>query len=214
MAGGILDGITVLDAASWVAGPAAATLMADFGAEVIKVEPPGGDSYRAFVNFPGMPESDLNYPWLLSSRGKKSVVIDLAAPGGRDVLLSLVRRADVFVSNYPPARAARLGVTYAELSAVNPRLVYASITGYGEEGAEADKLGFDINAWWARTGLMDLVRAVDAMPSASVPGMGDHPTAMALFAGILLALLERERTGHGRRVATSLLANGVWANGI
>ena len=188
--------------------------MADFGAEVIKIEPPGGDSYREFVNAAGMPTSDVNYPWLLSSRNKKSVVLDLALPEGREVLLTLVRRADVLVSNYTPARARRLRVTYEELAAVNPRLVYASITGYGNTGPDADKLGFDINGWWARSGLMDLVRAVDALPSGSMPGMGDHPTGMALLAGIMMALFQRERTGRGARVSTSLLANGAWANGI
>src|SRR5215472_10603818 len=210
----LLEGITVLDTASWVAGPAAATLMADFGAEVIKIEPPGGDSYRDFVNAAGMPTSDVNYPWLLSSRNKKSVVLDLATEDGREVLLSLVRGADVLVSNYTTARARRLRLTWEELAAVNPRLVFASITGYGNTGADADKLGFDINAWWARSGLMDLVRSVDALPSGSMPGMGDHPTAMALLAGIMMALFRRERTGRGGRVSTSLLANGAWANGI
>src|SRR5215472_222341 len=210
----LLEGIIVLDAASWVAGPAAATLMADFGAEVIKIEPPGGDSYRDFVNAAGMPASDVNYPWLLSNRNKKSVVLDLGAAEGREVLLTLVRGADVLVSNYTTARARRLRVTYEELAEVNPRLVYASITGYGNTGADADKLGFDINAWWARSGLMDLVRSVDALPSGSMPGMGDHPTAMALLAGIMMALFRRERTGRGGRVSTSLLANGAWANGI
>src|SRR5262249_41888127 len=121
----LLEGIIVLDTASWVAGPAAATLMADFGAEVIKIEPPGGDSYREFVNASGMPTSDVNYPWLLSNRNKKSVVLDLAAAEGREVLLTLVRGADVLVSNYTPARARRLRVTYEELAPVNPRLVYA-----------------------------------------------------------------------------------------
>jgi crotonobetainyl-CoA:carnitine CoA-transferase CaiB-like acyl-CoA transferase len=142
------------------------------------------------------------------------VVLDLAAAEGREILLTLVRGADVLVSNYTPARARRLRVTYEELAAVNPRLVYASITGYGNAGADADKLGFDINAWWARSGLMDLVRAVDALPSGSMPGMGDHPTAMALLAGIMMALFQRERTGRGGQVSTSLLANGAWANGI
>jgi crotonobetainyl-CoA:carnitine CoA-transferase CaiB-like acyl-CoA transferase len=188
--------------------------MADFGAEVIKIEPPGGDSYREFVNAAGMPTSDVNYPWLLSSRNKKSVVLDLVLPEGREVLLTLVRGADVLVSNYTPSRARRLRVTYEELAAINPRLVYASITGYGNTGPDADKLGFDINGWWARSGLMDLVRAVDALPSGSMPGMGDHPTGMALLAGIMMALFQRERTGRGARVSTSLLANGAWANGI
>jgi crotonobetainyl-CoA:carnitine CoA-transferase CaiB-like acyl-CoA transferase len=188
--------------------------MADFGAEVIKIEPPDGDSYREFVNAAAMPTSDVNYPWLLTSRNKKSIALDLALPEGREILLTLVRGADVLVSNYTPARARRLRVTYEELAAVNPRLVYASITGYGNTGPDANKLGFDVNGWWARSGLMDLVRAVDALPSGSMPGMGDHPTGMALLAGIMMALFQRERTGRGASVSTSLLANGAWANGI
>ena len=210
----VLAGITVLDVGSWIAGPAAATVMSDFGAEVIKVEPPGGDPYRDFYHVTGAPASDINYPWLLDARNKKSVVLDLAIREARDALLALVARADVFLTNQPPARIERLRLGYGELSAVNPRLVYASLTGYGDEGEEANKLGFDINAWWARSGLMDVVRAPGAAPTGSVPGMGDHPSAMTLFGAIMLALYQRERTGRGAKVSSSLLSNGAWANAI
>ena len=212
--GHVLAGITVLDVGSWIAGPAAATVMSDFGAEVIKVEPPGGDPYRDFYHVTGAPASDINYPWLLDARNKKSVVLDLAIREARDALLALVARADVFLTNQPPARIERLRLGYGELSAVNPRLVYASLTGYGDEGEEANKLGFDINAWWARSGLMDVVRAPGAPPAGSVPGMGDHPSAMTLFGAIMLALYQRERTGRGAKVSSSLLSNGAWANAI
>ncbi|PYO58774.1 MAG: carnitine dehydratase [Candidatus Rokuibacteriota bacterium] len=214
MDGHVLAGITVLDVGSWIAGPAAATVMSDFGAEVIKVEPPGGDPYRDFYHVTGAPASDINYPWLLDARNKKSVVLDLAIREARDALLALVARADVFLTNQPPARIERLRLGYGELSAVNPRLVYASLTGYGDEGEEANKLGFDINAWWARSGLMDVVRAPGAPPAGSVPGMGDHPSAMTLFGAIMLALYQRERTGRGAKVSSSLLSNGAWANAI
>jgi len=212
--GHVLAGITVLDVGSWIAGPAAATVMSDFGADVIKVEPPGGDPYRDFYHVTGAPASDVNYPWLLDARNKKSVVLDLAIREARDALLALVARADVFLTNQPPARIERLRLGYGELSAVNPRLVYASLTGYGDEGEEANKLGFDINAWWARSGLMDVVRAPGAPPAGSVPGMGDHPSAMTLFGAIMLALYQRERTGRGAKVSSSLLSNGAWANAI
>jgi crotonobetainyl-CoA:carnitine CoA-transferase CaiB-like acyl-CoA transferase len=105
-----------------------------------------------------------------------------------------------------------LGMTYDELARLNSRLIYAHATGYGEKGPEAEKPGYDATAWWARSGLMDLVREADAEPALSMPGMGDHPAAMALLSGILLALLQRERTGKGTKVSSSLMANGVWSN--
>jgi len=204
----------VIDLARGIAGSHATKLLADYGATVTKVEPPGGDPYRDFYHVTGAPASDINYPWLLDARNKKSVVLDLAIREARDALLALVARADVFLTNQPPARIERLRLGYGELSAVNPRLVYASLTGYGDEGEEANKLGFDINAWWARSGLMDVVRAPGAPPTGSVPGMGDHPSAMTLFGAIMLALYQRERTGRGAKVSSSLLSNGAWANAI
>jgi crotonobetainyl-CoA:carnitine CoA-transferase CaiB-like acyl-CoA transferase len=209
-----LAGITVVEVGNWIAGPAAATVMSDFGATVIKVEPPGGDPYRGLIRIPGMPESDINYPWLLDARNKKSVVLDLKIPEGREILLALAARADVFLTNYQPGLLARLRLTYGDLSPGNPRLIYAALTGYGEAGTEGSKSGFDVNAWWARSGLMDIVRPAGGLPAVSVPGMGDHPSAIALFGAIMLGLFQRERTGRGSRVSTSLMANGAWANSV
>ena len=120
----------------------------------------------------------------------------------------------MFITNYPPPVRRRLGITYDDLAPLNERLIYASFTGYGETGPEADKPGFDATAWWARTGLMHLVRAgEEATPARSLPGMGDHPSAMATYGAIVTALYQRERTGKGGYVGSSLLANGLWANG-
>ena len=130
------------------------------------------------------------------------------------MLYKLVEQADVFITNYPPPVRRRLGVTYEDLAPFNERLIYASFTGYGENGPEADKPGFDATAWWARTGLMHLVRAGEqATPARSLPGMGDHPSAMGTYGAIVTALYQREKTGRGNYVSSSLLANGLWANG-
>jgi crotonobetainyl-CoA:carnitine CoA-transferase CaiB-like acyl-CoA transferase len=210
---GVFSGLKVLDAASFVAAPAAATIMADFGADVIKIEPPGeGDAYRNLSFLPGMPVGDTNYCWTVDDRNKRSLALDLKRPEARDVVHRLIVGADVFITNYPPPARRRLGIAYDQLSHINERLIYASLTAYGEHGAEADKPGFDSTAWWARSGLMDQVRAdARSPPARSVPGMGDHPTALALYGAIVTALFHRERTGKGAHVGTSLLASGVWA---
>jgi crotonobetainyl-CoA:carnitine CoA-transferase CaiB-like acyl-CoA transferase len=212
---GIFAGLKVIDCASFIAAPAAATVLSDFGADVIKIEPPGGDPYRQLVTMPGYPRSEHNYAWMLESRNKRSIVIDLTTDEGRDVVRRLAARADVFITNYPPAVRRKLGLTYDEIGPLSDRLIYASFTGYGESGPEADKPGFDSNAWWARSGLMDIIRTEGAAePARSVPGMGDHPSAMAFFGAIVTALYRREKTGRGGQVGTSLIANGVWSNGI
>ena len=209
----LLDGIKVIDAANFIAGPVSTTVMADFGADVIKVEPPTGDVYR--VRGAGYPPSAYNYPWIVDNRTKRSIAIDLRAKDGQALLHRLVRDVDVFVTNAPLDSRGRLGIRYEDLEPINGRLIYASITAYGETGEEASKPGFDSIALWARTGLMDLVRASkDVPPARSLPGMGDHPTGIALFAAIMSGLYHRERTGHGIAVATSLMANGLWMNAI
>src|SRR3954447_26599200 len=210
----IFDGIKVIDCASFIAGPAAATVMSDFGAEVIKIEPPGsGDPYRRrAMPIPGRPA--INPGFVLDSRNKKSLALDLRSDAGREVLYRLGGGADVFITNYPPPGKTRLRITYDDLAPLNERLIYASFTGYGETGPEASKPGFDATAWWARTGLMHLVRAgEEATPARSLPGMGDHPSAIATYGAIVTALYQRERTGKGGYVGSSLLANGLWANG-
>src|SRR3954454_15491095 len=213
---GIFEGLKVLDCASFIAAPAAATVLSDFGADVIKIEPPGaGDPYRNLPNLPGYPASPHNFAWMLDARNKKSLALDLSKPDGQSVLYRLVAESDVFITNFPPGVRKRLGITYEELMPLNQRLIYASFTGYGEKGAEADKPGFDSNAYWARSGLMDLVRADEhTTPARSVAGMGDHPCAMALYGAIVTALYKRERTGEGSHVSSNLMANGVWAASV
>jgi formyl-CoA transferase len=187
--------------------------MADFGADVVKIEPPGGDTYR--VRNAGYPPSPYNFPWIVDNRNKRGVAIDLRTEDGRSLLHRLVRGADVFVTNVPLDGRGRLGVRWEDLSPLNPRLIYGSITAYGETGEEASRPGFDSTALWARTGLMDLVRpSPDAPPARSLPGMGDHPTGMSLFGAIMAALYQRERTGRGSMVSTSLMANGLWLNAL
>ena len=212
---GIFTGLRVIDAASYVAGPSAATILGDFGAEVIKLEPPGGDAYRALAEAPGQPRGSTNYPWIVDNRNKRGLVLDLKRPAAQAVLHRLVAATDVFVTNAVPRLRAGLGIAPEALAAVNPRLVYAALTAYGETGPQADKTGFDATAFWARSGLMDLVRAdADTMPGRSVAGMGDHPTGLALYGAIVTALYRRERTGEGGFVHVALHDAGLWANGV
>ena len=208
----LFSGLKVIDCASVIAAPAAATMLADFGADVIKVEQPGiGDMLRLLSSIDTTPDADPDWFWELHGRNKRSLELDLKSAEGQEVLQRLVADADVFITNYPyPVREA-LGLTYETLRELNPTLIYASLTAYGEEGPERDRKGFDQLAYWARSGLMDIMREPDTLPTQGLPGMGDHPTAVSLYAGIVTALLHRERSGEGAMVHTSLLANGVWS---
>ena len=211
----LLAGLKVIDAGSFIAAPAAATVMADLGADVIKLEPPSGDPFRHLRHAPGNPPCEVDYGWLMDNRNKRGLVLDLKTEAGREALYRLIRDTDVFVTNLPLAARERLGIGYDDLAAHNERLIYASLTAYGERGPERFNTGFDSTALWARSGLMDMVRpAPDSPPAKSLPGMGDHPTAITLYAAIATALFRRERTGRGGYVATNLMANGLWWNGL
>ena len=212
----LLEKITVIDCASYIAGPAAATIMSDFGARVIKIESPDiGDSYRSLLRLPGLPESDENYPWILTSRNKESLALDLKFKEAHVILHKLIKKADIFITNYPFPIRAKLKINSEDILEENKKLIYASLSPYGEKGDEKDKTGYDATAWWARSGLMHAVRNnSNSEPSSSTPGMGDHPTASALFGAIMMALYKREITGEGSEVSSSLMANGLWSNGI
>lgn len=215
MTDALLEDILVLDCASFVAGPAAATIMSDFGARVIKIEPPGaGDSYRQLIKLNGVPLSKHDYFWLLDNRNKESLALDLKQAGGRAILETLIARADVFVTNFPGPIRERLRLRAEDILPLNERLIYASLTPYGEDGPEKDRTGYDSTAWWARSGLMSAIRpTAEAEPARSIPAMGDHPTSVALFGAIMTALYRRQKTGKGGQVSTSLLANGLWSVG-
>ncbi|MBK5416058.1 CaiB/BaiF CoA transferase family protein [Pseudomonas sp. TH31] len=208
----VFSDLRVVDFSSYIAGPAATTILSDFGATVIKVEPPGvGDPYRNFYKLPPNPVSEHNYTWQLTNRNKRSIALDLKAPEAKDVLTRLVQWADVVVINFPPKVRERLGLTYEAVAPLNPRLIYADITGYGANGPEADKPGFDITAYWARTGLMQVTRDAGSPPTLPIPGIGDHATASTLYSAIVTGLYRREKTGKGSHVTTSLIAEGAWA---
>jgi crotonobetainyl-CoA:carnitine CoA-transferase CaiB-like acyl-CoA transferase len=181
---------------------------------VIKIEPPGeGDAWRTFYRRPGMPPSQHNHPWLMDDRNRRGLVLDLKAEAGRAVLERLICQSDVFITNVPLPARERLRIRYSDFAATNPRLIYASLTAYGEAGEEAGKTGFDLTAYWARSGLMDEVRTDHLhVPARSVAGMGDRPTAMALYGAIVTALYRREKTGLGGEVCASLMGSGMWAN--
>ncbi|HLJ89775.1 MAG TPA: CoA transferase [Candidatus Angelobacter sp.] len=209
----LLSGIRVIDCGTYIAGPAAAVVMSDFGAEVIKIErPPHGDPYRYLSLSPGMPVSDQLYCWMLDARNKKSIALNLENDQAREALLKLVASADVFITNFQPQLIRKFRLEYETLQAINSRLIYAQVTGYGEAGDECDKPGYDQTAYWAKSGLMFSMHNADAEPCRSPTGFGDHPTAMTVFGSVMLGLYRREITGQGMKLSTSLMANGAWSN--
>ncbi len=209
----MLDGVRVVELGVWVAGPAAGGILADWGADVIKVEAPAGDPMRGFFQSAIGSDAAHNPPFDLDNRGKRSVVLDLQTDAGKAALEAILETADVFVSNMRPGALARLGLDHESLLARYPRLVYASVTGYGLEGSEKDRAGYDVGAFWARTGVADLFRVGGQPPLALRGGFGDHVTGIATVAGILGALLERAKTGRGRLVETSLMRTGMYCIG-
>jgi crotonobetainyl-CoA:carnitine CoA-transferase CaiB-like acyl-CoA transferase len=208
-----LDGIRVVEVGVWVAGPSAGGILADWGADVIKVEPPDGDPMRNMFQALGYRPDMPNPPFALDNRGKRSMVLDLQDRSGRDTFDRLLERSDVFLTNLRPRALERLGVDHIAISSRHPRLVYASVTGYGLTGEDRDRPGYDIGAFWARTGIARQVVPPDEPPGALPAGLGDHVTGVTAVAGILAALWERERTGRGGVVETSLLRAGMYCMG-
>ncbi len=210
----IFSGLKVVDFASFIAGPSAAVILSDFGADVIKVEPPAGDLWRRANNMPPQPVSNEAYPWHLTNRNKRGIVLDLKSPSAQQVLEKLVRWADVLIVNTPHPARKKLKLEYKDVAQWNPRLIYADVTGFGEKGPDADLPGFDITSYWARSGLLSMTRDAGASPTWPVAGSGDNATAVGLYSGIVTALYRRERIGQGAYVTTSLLAEGVWSASV
>src|SRR5580658_7467748 len=210
----IFSGLKVVDLASFIAGPSAAVILSDFGADVIKVEPPSGDLWRHAHNLPPQPVAEDPYPWHLANRNKRGIALDLKAPGAHQVLEKLVKWADVLIVNTPHPARARLKLEYEDVVKWNPRLIYADVTGFGDKGPDANLPGFDITSYWARSGLLAMTRDAGAPPTWPVAGSGDNATAVGLYSAIVTALYRRERTGIGSYVTTSLLAEGVWSASV
>jgi crotonobetainyl-CoA:carnitine CoA-transferase CaiB-like acyl-CoA transferase len=210
----IFSGLKVVDMASFIAGPSAAVILSDFGAEVIKVEPPTGDAWRRGHMLPPQPQAKDAYPWHLANRNKRGITLDMKSPDAHQVLERLVKWADVLIVNTPHPARRRLKLEYEDVVQWNARLIYADLTGFGEVGPDADLPGFDITAYWARSGLLSMTRDAGAPPTWPVAGSGDNATAMGLYSAIVTALYRRERLGKGSYVTTSLLAEGVWSASV
>jgi len=206
---GPVAGVKVVELGVWVAGPAAGGILADWGADVIKIEPPQGDPARSFSKMFGS-DMDVNPPFEMDNRSKRSIVLDLRTESGCTSALDLLAGADVFLTNVRPAALQRLGLDYETISARNPRLVYGLLTGYGTSGPDADKAGYDVAAYWARSGIASLLSRPGEPPPFQRSGMGDHLAGMNLAAGICAALYAREQTGTGQLVTTSLYRTGAY----
>lgn len=207
-----LEGIRVVEVANWLAAPAATRIMADLGADVIKIEPPGGDGFRHFVlqslgydyDFQESPAFELD------NFGKRSITVDLDRPGGPEVVQQLAASCDVFVSNLTRERRERYGLGWERLSAANRRVVYASLTGYGTRGPDQDRTGFDYAAFWARSGIMALIGEPDEPPPPCRAGQGDHATSLNFFGAIMVGLRQRDATGEAQHVEVTLQGTGMW----
>ena len=206
---GPLDGIRVVELGVWVAGPAAGGILADWGADVVKIEPPTGDPARLFGRMLGLDDGS-NPPFEMDNRSKRSIVLDLTTDGGLATARQLLAGADVFITNVRPDALARLDLDYPKVAALNPGLVYGLITGYGEKGPEANRPAYDVAAFWARSGVADLLTRPGDSPPFQRGGMGDHMTGMTLAAAINAALVARARTGEGQLVTTSLYRQGTY----
>ena len=205
----------MVEFAIWVAGPSTTAVLSDWGADVIKIEePPAGDPIRGVKTSPlaSLGNRRIAPPYELDNRNKRSVAINVRHPDGRDFALRMLARADVFVSNFRLDSLERLGLDYAHLAALNPRLIHASLNGYGHRGADCLRQAFDQAAGWARSGLMAASAEPGEAPPAQRPGMIDHTAGLVLAGAISAALLAREKTGHGQEVRLSLFGMGLWMN--
>jgi len=208
-----LDDIRVIEVTSWMAAPSAAAILSDLGADVIKVEPLGGDPMRDMGRKPKGRDDLAGYDFQfdVDNRGKRSIAVALDKPDGAELVRRLVARAHVFICNLLPQRQEKFGLDPARLLALNPKLVHATLTGYGTTGPDAWRPGYDVTAFFGRSGLYDAMREGEAgaVPMAR-PAQGDHTTGLALLGAILAGLRMAERTGHGQVVETSLFETAIW----
>ena len=210
------EGLKVLDLTTFVAAPVCARMLADFGAEVIKVEPPRGDGWREFgVNFNARFGKDENPVFDIYNTGKKCISVNLKSPEGKEIFWKLLEEADVFVTNTRPDALKRLGFSYDDVKDRCPRLIYAIVLGYGEEGPDAARPAFDTTAFWTRSGfLRDMSpKTSDYIPISPPSSVGDTCTAFNLLAQVNAALYAREKTGKGDYVRAGLYQTGIFTMG-
>ncbi len=208
-----LDDVTIVSIDSWMASPSAGAILADMGAKVIKVEPLRGDPMRNNMRPPKLPEplKGYDYQFDVDNRGKRSISVDLEAPDGAAIVHRLCETADVFMCNLLVHRQAKFGLDPASLLEINPRIVHATLTGYGTTGPEAWRPGYDVTAFFGRSGIYDAMReGPDGPVPMARPAQGDHTTGLSMVGAILAGLRLAERTGEGQIVETSLYETAVW----
>jgi crotonobetainyl-CoA:carnitine CoA-transferase CaiB-like acyl-CoA transferase len=208
---GPLNGVTVVELAHWMAAPAAAGVLADWGADVIKVEPHGGEPMRRIWGSTGANPDAPNGGFTSANRGKRSLELDVRSPAGREALDKLLDRADVLLSNLRPSALERLGLSPAQVTERFPRMIFCTITAYGWGGPDQERAGYDLAGFFARAGVAHQITTRGTPPAAMWSGIGDTFTAMTAVAGISAALVDRARTGRGRLVEASLQRTGMWA---
>lgn len=213
-----LEGFKVIEVGGAAAMPLAGMLMAGWGADVIHVEPPGrGDMMRTLLKESAggwMKPNDINFLWEHMDRNKRGMALNIGTPAGQSILYKLLADTDVFLNNLRPYELEKFNLTYDTLTGINPRIIFANLTGYGRRGPENNAGGYDSVAYWARSGVMDLMHDADSPPNISRPGYGDSITSLSLLAGIMAALLIRERTGIGQEVEVSLFNTATYALGF
>jgi crotonobetainyl-CoA:carnitine CoA-transferase CaiB-like acyl-CoA transferase len=206
----MLKGLKVVELASYVAAPGAGGILADWGAKVVKIESTSGDAFRrvfdtAKNDLPGNPVFELD------NRGKRGIAVDIRTDEGREILRRLTKDADVFLTNVRPAALERSEMDWDSLHKHNPKLIYATVTGYGLEGPDRDRPGFDVAAFWCRSGMANMMAVKGTSPGLLRMAVGDHITSIATVSGIMAALYQREKTGKGQLVEASLLRTGIYA---
>jgi crotonobetainyl-CoA:carnitine CoA-transferase CaiB-like acyl-CoA transferase len=208
---GPLTGIKVVELAIWLAGPAAGAMLADWGADVVKIEPPEGDPFRALsMGARELGRGEVNPMFRVDNRGKRGIALDLKKPKGLEIAYEMVAGADVFLTNMRLPSLQKMKMDYESLKQVNRRLVYTILTGYGLAGPDRDKAGYDVGSYWARAGVAVETMGPNAEPLFRAGGIGDHNTAVAAVAGTCAALTARQTTGEGQLVATSLMRMGTY----
>ena len=210
---GPLEGIRVVEIGLWVAGPSAALILCDWGADVIKIEPPNGDPLRGLATAAAGWSLPANPPFELDNRGKRSIALNLVTEEGRAIARALIDRADVLVTNVRPRVLEAAGLTYEKLRETNRGLVYCQLTGYSPDGPDRDRAAYDVGAFWARAGVASSLTPEGAQLPHQRVGMGDHVAGCSAAGAICAALLARSRTGEGQRVAVSLIRAGVYTVG-
>ena len=209
--GGVLDGVRVVEVSMWAMVPAAGAILAEWGADVIKIEGPDGDPVRALVTA-GLKPDGPRFTWEMWNRGKRAVALDLTHPGAREIVTTLVAEADVFLTSILPGQRKKLGIDVGTIRKANPAIVYASGTGQGSRGPDADKGGYDGITFWARSGAASAATRPGSDPVTMPSGaFGDATSGMALAGGVAAALAKKARTGEGSVVECSLLATAMWA---